>query len=107
MGVWHVELAHATAVVGGESQYRHSKLAPHELLEAQPVLSESPVKFKAVAKVHALRGIDLDLLRGTFTAIMGPGGWGKSASHHPYTHAPFMSDAPPVIFLSLQLPWPD
>ncbi|WP_433362807.1 hypothetical protein [Streptosporangium sp. CA-115845] len=28
-------------------------------------------------QVHALRGIDLDLPRGRFTAIMGPSGSGK------------------------------
>src|SRR5436189_62694 len=30
------------------------------------------------AAVHALRGIDLTLPRGTFTAVMGPSGSGKS-----------------------------
>jgi putative ABC transport system ATP-binding protein len=30
------------------------------------------------ARVHALRGVDLDLPRGRFTAIMGPSGSGKS-----------------------------
>ena len=32
--------------------------------------------------VHALRGIDLDLPRGRFTAIMGPSGSGKSTLMH-------------------------
>ncbi|WP_214401899.1 ABC transporter ATP-binding protein [Pseudonocardia lacus] len=34
------------------------------------------------AQVHALRGIDLDLVRGRFTAIMGPSGSGKSTLMH-------------------------
>jgi putative ABC transport system ATP-binding protein len=33
-------------------------------------------------EVHALRGIDLDLPRGRFTAIMGPSGSGKSTLVH-------------------------
>ena len=33
-------------------------------------------------EVHALRGIDLDLPRGRFTAIMGPSGSGKSTLMH-------------------------
>jgi putative ABC transport system ATP-binding protein len=34
------------------------------------------------AQVHALRGVDLDLPRGRFTAIMGPSGSGKSTLMH-------------------------
>jgi putative ABC transport system ATP-binding protein len=34
------------------------------------------------AAVHALRGVDLDLGRGRFTAIMGPSGSGKSTLMH-------------------------
>ncbi|GAA0910349.1 ABC transporter ATP-binding protein [Virgisporangium ochraceum] len=34
------------------------------------------------AEVHALRGVDLDLPRGRFTAIMGPSGSGKSTLMH-------------------------
>ena len=37
---------------------------------------------RGVAQVHALRGIDLDLPRGRFTAIMGPSGSGKSTLMH-------------------------
>jgi putative ABC transport system ATP-binding protein len=37
---------------------------------------------RGVARVHALRGIDLDLPRGRFTAIMGPSGSGKSTLMH-------------------------
>lgn len=33
-------------------------------------------------EVHALRGIDIDLPRGAFTAIMGPSGSGKSTLMH-------------------------
>jgi putative ABC transport system ATP-binding protein len=34
------------------------------------------------ARVHALRGVDIDLPRGRFTAIMGPSGSGKSTLMH-------------------------
>jgi len=34
------------------------------------------------AQVHALRGVDLDLPRGRFTAVMGPSGSGKSTLMH-------------------------
>ena len=34
------------------------------------------------AAVHALRGVDLDLPSGRFTAIMGPSGSGKSTLMH-------------------------
>ena len=34
------------------------------------------------ARVHALRGVDLDLPRGRFTAIVGPSGSGKSTLMH-------------------------
>ncbi len=37
---------------------------------------------RGATQVHALRGIDLDLPRGGFTAIMGPSGSGKSTLMH-------------------------
>lgn len=37
---------------------------------------------RGAAEVHALRGVDLDLPTGRFTAIMGPSGSGKSTLMH-------------------------
>jgi putative ABC transport system ATP-binding protein len=37
---------------------------------------------RGATEVHALRGVDLDLPRGRFTAIMGPSGSGKSTLMH-------------------------
>ncbi|MGW2095532.1 ABC transporter ATP-binding protein [Promicromonospora sukumoe] len=37
---------------------------------------------RGAAQVHALRGVDLDVPRGRFTAIMGPSGSGKSTLMH-------------------------
>ncbi|MHC3816669.1 MULTISPECIES: ABC transporter ATP-binding protein [unclassified Streptomyces] len=53
---------------------------------AGPVLADPAVELRGVRRqygrggsaVHALRGIDLALPRGSFTAVMGPSGSGKS-----------------------------
>ncbi|WP_439673821.1 ABC transporter ATP-binding protein [Embleya sp. MST-111070] len=58
--------------------------------EGSPGPADSAVRLEAVAKaygrgssaVHALRGIDLVIPRGTFTAVMGPSGSGKSTFLH-------------------------
>ncbi len=49
---------------------------------AASVRGLAKVYGRGVAQVHALRGIDLDLPRGRFTAIMGPSGSGKSTLMH-------------------------
>jgi putative ABC transport system ATP-binding protein len=55
--------------------------ATHETLAAS-VRGLTKTYGRGVAQVHALRGIDLDLPRGRFTAIMGPSGSGKSTLMH-------------------------
>ncbi len=62
----------------------------HPRADQQPATADSAVRGRALTKdfgegptaVAALRGIDIDLARGSFTAIMGPSGSGKSTLLH-------------------------
>ncbi|MFF2845739.1 ABC transporter ATP-binding protein [Streptomyces sp. NPDC058001] len=60
--------------------------AAHPILDGVPVYEQRAVELRGVRRrygrgssaVHALRGIDVALARGSFTAVMGPSGSGKS-----------------------------
>lgn len=59
-----------------------SRLHRRDVPLAASVRGLTKIYGRGVAEVHALRGIDLDLPRGRFTAIMGPSGSGKSTLMH-------------------------
>ncbi|GHC42689.1 ABC transporter ATP-binding protein [Streptomyces flavofungini] len=67
-----------------QRQQHDSAPAPHE--GPAPTATDWAVELRGVRRrygrgtgaVHALRGIDLALPRGSFTAVMGPSGSGKS-----------------------------
>ncbi|MGW0660072.1 ABC transporter ATP-binding protein [Streptodolium elevatio] len=60
------------------------------VIEARAAAATSAVSLTGVTKVygrgseavHALRGVDADIRRGSFTAVMGPSGSGKSTFLH-------------------------
>ncbi|WP_406289933.1 ABC transporter ATP-binding protein [Embleya sp. NBC_00896] len=62
----------------------------HPLHQGAPASVDCAVRLDGVTKVygrgssavHALRGIDLAIPKGTFTAVMGPSGSGKSTFLH-------------------------
>ena len=69
-------------------------MSQHALQSAEPADARAPAagvvrgheitkRFgEGAAAVDALRGVDVDFARGTFTAIMGPSGSGKSTLMH-------------------------
>ncbi|MFF0216194.1 ABC transporter ATP-binding protein [Streptomyces vinaceus] len=58
--------------------YEGTARAPHEGTAAVELRGVRREYGRGAATVHALRGIDLSLPRGSFTAVMGPSGSGKS-----------------------------
>ncbi|MFJ6566147.1 ABC transporter ATP-binding protein [Streptomyces sp. NPDC091292] len=62
------------------------RTGPHPVPAGAPVPEQRAVELRGVRRrygrgssaVHALRGIDVALARGSFTAVMGPSGSGKS-----------------------------
>ncbi|MFJ1894913.1 ABC transporter ATP-binding protein [Streptomyces sp. NPDC088115] len=71
---------------GAQESVRAAREARTALSCAGPVPADPAVELRGVRRqygrggsaVHALRGIDLALPRGSFTAVMGPSGSGKS-----------------------------
>jgi putative ABC transport system ATP-binding protein len=58
-----------------------SKNEPREVMSANPLIAlqgVTKVYGSGQAAMHALRGINLDILEGEFVALMGPSGSGKS-----------------------------
>ncbi|MFD8795002.1 ATP-binding cassette domain-containing protein, partial [Streptomyces vinaceus] len=61
-----------------QAAYEGTAQAPHEGTAAVELRGVRRAYGRGAATVHALRGIDLSLPRGSFTAVMGPSGSGKS-----------------------------
>ncbi|GHE41822.1 ABC transporter ATP-binding protein [Streptomyces vinaceus] len=61
-----------------QAAYEGTAQAPHEGAAAVELRGVRREYGRGAATVHALRGIDLSLPRGSFTAVMGPSGSGKS-----------------------------
>ncbi|MEV7429766.1 ABC transporter ATP-binding protein [Nocardioides sp. NPDC092400] len=60
----------------------HPPTAPDRVALAASARGLTRVHGRGDAAVHALRGVDLDLPAGRFTAVMGPSGSGKSTLMH-------------------------
>jgi putative ABC transport system ATP-binding protein len=77
--------------VSDDAQYTGAAIALETCAEGSATgLADAVVQARGLTKlygqgdacVHALAGIDLDLVRGAYTAIMGPSGSGKSTLMH-------------------------
>ncbi|MFE2876209.1 ABC transporter ATP-binding protein [Streptomyces roseus] len=72
------ESAQAASEGRARTPYDGTGQAPYDRTAAVELRGVRREYGRGAAAVHALRGIDLSLPRGSFTAVMGPSGSGKS-----------------------------